>query len=256
MYNTRSVLLLSCYKSELDLAKGWKYYLAKASSNSKSVLASIWVTMERGNFEIPRKEIFWEENYFTWKLFFWIEKTFRSENIRRYNNKELETKRKVITVISNSFHNVKMAPSFDLFSIGIGEQEGCRDLGKGESTSALEEECTKRNKRIRRILPCQLKWVLLAWKVRVAVSELLPDELCFVLSPRCLSPPPAPPPAAGLACMVACFPSYALINKILGSCLHLSLSIVAVTNNIFSLISFLTFFLPWPSRRHQEICIS
>lgn len=45
-----------------------------------------------------------------------------------------------------------MAPSFDLFSIGIGEQEGCRDLGKEESTSALEEECTKRNKRIRELL--------------------------------------------------------------------------------------------------------
>lgn len=35
-----------------------------------------------------------------------------------------------------------------------------------------------------------------------------------------------------------------------------SLSIVAVTNNIFSLISFLTFFPPWSSRRHQEICMS
>lgn len=46
--------------------------------------------MEHGNFEIPGKEIFWEENYFTWKLFFWIKKTFHSENIRIYNNKELE----------------------------------------------------------------------------------------------------------------------------------------------------------------------
>ena len=96
--------------------------------------------------------------------------------------------------------------------------------------------------------------MLLAWKARVAVSEIIPDKLYFVLSPKCLSPPP--PPAAGLACMVGYFPSRALINQIFSSCLHLSLSIVAVTNNIFSLIPFLTFFLPWPSRRHQVICIS
>lgn len=55
--------------------------------------------------------------------------------------------------------------------------------------------------------------------------------------------------------MVAIFPSLTLINKIFSLCLHLSVSIAAVTNNIFSLIPFHTFFPLWPSRWHQEICI-
>lgn len=96
--------------------------------------------------------------------------------------------------------------------------------------------------------------MLLAWKARVAVSEILPDELYFVLSLKCLFP--HPPPATGLACMVGCFPSHVFIKQIFGSCLRLSLSRVAVTNSIFSLIPFLTFFPPRPFRRHQEICIS
>lgn len=137
----------------------------------------------------------------------------------------------------NSFHHVKMAPSFDLFSISIEEQESCKDLGKEETTSALEEECTKRNMKIRRASDhsSQLKWVLLAWKMRIAVSEILSFLQCL---------PPRPAPGAGLVCMAGCFPSHALIKQIFSSCLHLLLSIAAVTNNIFSLILFLPFFPP------------
>lgn len=80
-------------------------------------------------------------------------------------------------------------------------------------------------------------------------------SILFFSASAFLYPHPLPP-ASGLACTMVCFPSHALINKIFSSCLHLSLSIAAVTNNIFSLIPFLTFFPPWPSRWHQEICIS
>lgn len=71
-----------------------------------------------------------------------------------------------------------------------------------------------------------------------------------------LSVSPHPPPTVGLGCVVGCFPSHALINHIFSFCFRLSLSVLAVTNNIFPLIPFLTFFPPQPSKRHREICIS
>lgn len=130
----------------------------------------------------------WERNilgrqevlFFLENKWYFILRILKDTIIKNWKLKE------VIAAISNSFCNVEMAPSFDLFSINVAG--GWQRFGKGRENPCSRWGTCQEEWKHQRDSDYAIKWLLLSWKGRVA--EILADKLYFVLFPQCLPPPP------------------------------------------------------------------